>query len=186
MKVKLIVLFFLLSTNLYAGPRILILVAGMDNNVVLGKELKSIADKKGAQTTIVELEKLDLPLYFPSKEKNPGIMAKGRIKKFRQQMYQAQSFVFCVPEYSGGLPPVLANAIAWVSRKGPTKDWRYAFKNKKVVLCSWSQSKGNRVLEDMNTMFDYCGMKIMSEKIQINSQKRKNSRNLNRAISQLI
>ncbi len=186
MKLKLTLLLLLITSNLYAGPRVLILVAGMDKNVSLGNELKSIADKKGAQTTIVELEKLDLPLYYPSKEKSPGLMAKRRIKKFRKQMYNAQSFVFCAPEYSGGLPPVLANAIAWVSRGTPGKNWRYAFERKKVVLCTWSQSKGNRVLEDMNTMFDHCGMKIMSERIQINNQKRKNIGNLNRAISQLI
>ena len=181
-----LILLLLLSPTLYAAKRVLILSSGMDNNVALGNELKAIAQKKGAEVTFVELEKLDLPLYFPSKEANPGIMAKRRIKKFRKMMYNAQSFVFCAPEYSGGVPPVLANAIAWVSRGAPTKDWRYAFKNKKVVLCTWSQSKGNRVLEDMNTMFDYCGMKVMSEKIQINSQKRKDTRNLNRAISLLI
>ena len=169
MKLSLTILLILISSNLFAASRVLILVSGMDKNVALGNELKSIADKKGAETTLIELEKLDLPLYFPSKEKSPGISAKGRIKKFRQQMYNAQSFVICAPEYSGGVPPVLANAIAWASRGAPSKDWRYAFKNKKTVLCTWSQSKGNRVLEDMNTMFDYCGMKVMSEKIQINN-----------------
>ncbi|RLA63263.1 MAG: hypothetical protein DRQ88_12675 [Epsilonproteobacteria bacterium] len=149
-----------LSLNAHTGvPKVLIMVAGQDANKKTGEMLKIIGEKFGATITMIELEKLKLPLYTPGLEKKLGYFDKKRVKKFQKLVKEASGFIICAPEYNGGIPPVTLNAITWASKI------THAFSGKGVLVCSKSGGKGERIVKVMREQFKFIGMNVSSTDI---------------------
>lgn len=162
-KVLLIGLF--LSLNAFSGvPKILILASGQDKNVPLAKSLIEIGKEFGAVVTFAELEKLKLPLYTPQEEKNLGRFDRKRVKKLQKMFMENDGLVFCAPEYNGGIPPVLLNAIAWASKVVPGV-WNKAFSGKGLIVCGESGGKGTRVKKIMKDQFSFAGMDVVPDSL---------------------
>ena len=157
-----------LSLNAFSGvPKILILAAGQDKNVATAKSLIEIGEEYGAIVTFAELEKLKLPLYTPKEEKNLGRFDSKRVKKIQKMFMENDGFVFCAPEYNGGIPPVLLNAITWASKAVPGV-WNKAFKGKGLAICSESGGKGTRIKKVMKAQFSFAGMDVVLDAIWSN------------------
>ena len=94
-----------------AKKKILLVSATRGNNYELAQELKKIIDNTTAvDTSIINLNSYDLPLY------KPGIETKNETaSELSVEFENADGFVFCAPEYNGGLPPILTNAFTWIS-----------------------------------------------------------------------
>ena len=86
-----------------------------------------LAQKQGATVEIVDLNKLDLPMYNQDNE-DPYPEAALRLKA---KLSAADGILVACPEYNGFPPPVLLNAVTWVSR-GPGD--RHAFKGQNLTL----------------------------------------------------
>jgi len=138
------------------------MVSGQDVNKKVAEKLKPIGEKFGATTTLVELEKLKLPLYTPGLENNLGHFDKKRVKKFQKLVSEASGFIICAPEYNGGIPPVTLNALTWASKIKPGV-WNYALSGKGVLICSKSRGKGERILKVMRAQFKFAGMKVSTK-----------------------
>jgi len=67
------------------------------------------------------------------------------------------------------MPPVLNNAIAWVSRIGD--DFRAIFNQKFVALASHSGGGGMRGNDAVRAMFSYIGANVLSREIINNYSK---------------
>ena len=78
-------------------------------NQQLKKSLMKIAKAQGALTTDISLETFDLPLY------HGDIEQPANVKKLIAKMKGCDGIIVVSPEYNGGLPPLLKNAIDWVS-----------------------------------------------------------------------
>ena len=66
-------------------------------------------EAKGAKAHIIDLNDFGLPLYNGDMNEPDGV------KKLIKAMKSCDGIVIVSPEYNGGLPPVLKNAIDWTS-----------------------------------------------------------------------
>ena len=93
-------------------PKIGFLCGSLRENSI-NKKLEAALVKRfklaGAKTSIIDLARYELPIFHG--DKSPPAAAKKLITK----MKNFDGIVITSPEYNGGLPPVLKNAIDWTS-----------------------------------------------------------------------
>ena len=92
-----------------------IISATSGNNLKLAKALEAVVKELGGEVSIINLEELNLPLYTPPLEKE-GMPEKAAW--LTSELTNSKGTVWLAPEYNGSLPPVVCNAVAWVSRAG--------------------------------------------------------------------
>lgn len=78
-------------------------------NQQLKKELIKRAKAQGARTTDIDLGSFDLPLFHGDLDRPKAL------KKLTAKIKGCDGIVVVSPEYNGGLPPLLKNAIDWIS-----------------------------------------------------------------------
>lgn len=78
-------------------------------NTQLSVALAKKADALGAETAQINLGDYDLPLYHGDLETPAGV------QRLIDDMKAFDGIVVVTPEYNGGLPAVLKNAIDWTS-----------------------------------------------------------------------
>lgn len=72
-----------------------------------------------AEATLISLADYDMPLYNGDLEKEEGVPENA--KKLKAMMLANEGIYIASPEYNASMPPLLKNAIDWVSRaKEPT------------------------------------------------------------------
>lgn len=160
----------------------LILTATNGNNLKLAELLAPIAREVGADAKILSLADLDLPLYTPENEKSHGCpqVAVDLVEK----LTSADAIVLLAPEYNGSIPPVVTNAIAWMSRAG--EDWRAAFNGKFAVVGTHSGGGGHKVVEAMRSQLNHLGMIVLARTFTTNFQKQQNPDSARAIFEQLL
>jgi len=141
--------------------KIIILLASVVKNKELAENFQRIGIKLGYQIEILNLVSLNLPLYTSIAEEDNGIP--NHAKSLRDKLFQNKIFLVVSPEYNGSMPPVLTNAIAWVSRVD--KDFRTVFNQKFVALATHSGGGGNKGNDAMRSMFAYLGANVLSREL---------------------
>ena len=144
---------------------LLIIAASNGQNLELALELQKIAHIQGYESKVIDLSSYSLPLYT-SQEQLKGIP--HTIDSLSKEFQSAQRIIFCAPEYNGTVPPVLTNAIAWVSVY--TDHYRDAFNHKVGALATHSGGQGTKVLKAMRMMLTTMGMKLIDHQIQNSSR----------------
>ncbi len=139
----------------------LIFVPSLNKNVQLANILKKQLSTIGEESQIIHLVDYNLPLYDTDKEEKNGIPEE--IVNISKVMLEAKAYIFVVPEYNYGLPPVLVNFITWVTRTGD--DFRKLFNHKVVQLASHSGGNGIDLLNAMRTQFSKLGSVVMPREI---------------------
>jgi NAD(P)H-dependent FMN reductase len=94
-----------------------------------------------------------------------------------------KGFIVVAPEYNGVMPPVLNNAISWVSVS--TDDWRLAFNEKIVALATHSGGGGAKGLQAMRIQFQHMGANVLSREILTTYEKPLNEEAANNILDQL-
>jgi chromate reductase, NAD(P)H dehydrogenase (quinone) len=64
-----------------------------------------------------DFREFEMPVYDGDLEESSGIPEGG--KKFAQRILSADALVISTPEYNGGIPGALKNALDWASRTTP-------------------------------------------------------------------
>ncbi|RBQ28585.1 NADPH-dependent FMN reductase [Aliarcobacter vitoriensis] len=159
---------------------VLIFVASLNENMSLANMIKGKFDSKNIDSKIVNLVDLNLPMYDTFKEQNDGI-PKVAID-LAKQMEEATAYVFISPEYNFGVPPVLVNTIAWISRIGD--DFRKLFTLKKIQLATHSGSGGQDLLNSLRSQFTRLGAVVMPREIIATYEKKCKEDSLERILSQ--
>ena len=113
---------------------------------------------------IISLENLQLPLFSFGVKANEEVL-----NGFVKSILEANSFIFCAPEYNGGVPPVLSNALTWISVQ--TKDWREAFNNKTALVATHSGGDGFRFLTAFRIQLEYLGVTVYFRSINVSNSK---------------
>ena len=113
---------------------------------------------------IISLENLQLPLFSFGVKANEEVL-----NGFIKSILEAKSFIFCAPEYNGGVPPVLSNALTWISVQ--TKDWREAFNNKTALVATHSGGDGFRFLTAFRIQLEYLGVTVYFRSINVSNSK---------------
>lgn len=84
-------------------------LAGYINEV-----LKSAA---GTEVDFADYNEFEMPIYNGDSEEASGIPAGG--KELIKRIQQVDALIISTPEYNGGIPGTLKNAIDWASRAKP-------------------------------------------------------------------
>lgn len=161
---------------------IVILCASNNNNLKLSEKIKDAFLEKNASVELVDLTMVELPVYTPRQEK---ISTPENATTLADQLSKSDALVVVAPEYNGGVPPVLTNAISWVSRCGG-KDWRRCFNGKKAIIATHSGSGGMHVLMSMRMQLSYLGMNVLGRQIHTHYNKELNLETLNDVIEQVL
>lgn len=79
----------------------------------LGRKLR----EAGVSVTDLDLADFDMPIFNEDLEPDNVPEAAGRLA----ELWREADIVFiATPEYNGGLPPLLVNMLAWLSRQKPS------------------------------------------------------------------
>jgi chromate reductase, NAD(P)H dehydrogenase (quinone) len=140
---------------------ILIFVASLNENMKLANTIKTDFDKQNVDSKIINLVNLNLPMYDTLKEQNDGIPQVAL--DLAKEMEKANAYVIVSPEYNYGVPPVLVNTIAWISRIGD--DFRALFTLKTIQLVTHSGSGGQDLLNSLRSQFTRLGSIVMPREI---------------------
>ena len=138
-----------------------ILVSSLNENMKLAKLLQEQLTSIHIESNIINLVELGLPLYDSNKEERDGIPT--QIESLMNEMSESPGYLVIAPEYNGSIPPVLSNAIAWISRTGD--DFRRLFNEKVILLATHSGSGGTGVTQAMRAQFMKLGAIILSREI---------------------
>ena len=143
---------------------VLIISATNDKNLFLAKELNTIISQMNVVTDLICLEDLNFPLFSPKIEFNDT-----SIDELLQKLSKSSGFIICGPEYNGGVPPVLSNALTWVSVK--SKYWRDTFNGKFAIIATHSGGDGYRFLSSFRSQLEYMGTNVLSRTISASNEK---------------
>jgi chromate reductase len=141
----------------------IIIIAGSNNkNLELSNQFQKVLKDNRVLSKILDLVSLDIPLYTPLEE-SKGVPEK--VYEYVKLFDQAKGFIFVIPEYNGGIPPVVTSMIAWISRSGDP-DWRKSFNSKPTAIASFSGSGGIQALVSLRTQLSYVGMNVIGRQVR--------------------
>ena len=159
--------------------KILIISATNDKNFELAKDLHQVTSDMDCSTDIICLEDLALPLFSSN-----VLVDEIDLSSLLEKMNESDGFIFCSPEYNGGVPPVLSNAITWVTIK--SENWREAFLGKFSIISSYSGGDGHRFIRAFRSQLEYMGTNVLARSISVNKNKPLDNESAKRIIQGLI
>jgi len=126
-----------------------------------------LADK-GADVTRVSLEDYPLPILGQDFERTGGIP--DNAMKLGRMIALHAGILICSPEYNSSIPPLLKNAIDWVSRirsdgGKPFRPW----KDRTVALAAASDGRfgGMRCLTHLRSVMMSVGAQVVTEQVSL-------------------
>ena len=149
-----------------SSPDVLVIAASNGENLTLAQRFVDQVHSQGKRAELLDLTSLDLPLFTP-RVKEQG-MPEG-VGPLHNQLMAAPRWVICAPEYNGSIPPVLSNAIAWLSVQG--EDFRALFNGRPVGIASVSGGGGMEVLLSMRIQLTHLGAQVVGRQLQSNKSK---------------
>lgn len=158
----------------------LILSVSSGKNLELAHAFEAEAIAQGLSVEHMALPELHLPLYDSLNHESD---AGDGLLKLVQALRQHKGLVICAPEYNGSIPPVLSNAIAWLSVS--TEDFRALFNGRPVALATHSGGGGQKVTLAMRQQLSHLGSTVLGREVLSNSQKAANPEAITAVISQL-
>ena len=140
------------------------------NNAVLAKSVGQQATSMGHTVDYVSLNAYDFPVYTVATEKKTATLP--GLQDLQDRLEAGDSWFVFAPEYNGSYPPVLSNAIAWLSREG--EDFRRIFRGRTVALGTHSGGGGQHVIMAMRMQFSFLGCNVVGRSLVTNSKKSAN------------
>jgi chromate reductase, NAD(P)H dehydrogenase (quinone) len=160
----------------------LFITATNGSNLQLTELLTGFAEEAGAETEVVQLEDLNLPLFTPSEKEANGVPEIAH--ELNQKFISSDAIILLAPEYNGSIPPVITNAIAWMSVAG--EDFRTAFNGRFAVVGTHSGGGGFKVIEAMRSQLNHLGMIVLARTFQTSFSKQQNPDSARAIFKQLI
>ena len=162
--------------------KVTLLLASQQHNRNLADRILNELNTHDIDAEIIDLVNLDLPLYSTKTQESTGIPP--IVTDLFKACEASDGFVFVAPEYNGGIPPVLTNAIAWLSVNG--KEWRGAFNTKIAGIASFSGGGGMQLIIALRSQLAYLGLTVIGRAIQTTHQKPLKDESLSDFAAQLI
>ncbi len=159
--------------------RIAIISATNDSNLELANNLNELLKEMGHEGNVISLEDQSLPLFIGG-----AAVEDESIEPLVNAFNDADGFIFCSPEYNGGVPPVLSNAITWITVK--SENWRDAFNGKFALICTHSWGSGHRFLSAFRSQLEYMGTNVLARSISVNKDNPLNEDSAKRILQGLL
>ncbi|KZR83048.1 FMN-dependent NADPH-azoreductase [Synechococcus sp. MIT S9509] len=145
---------------------VLVITASNGENLKLAQRFVDQTRALGSTADLLDLTTLELPLFTP-RVKEQG-MPNG-IQALQQRLMAAPRWVICAPEYNGSIPPVLTNAIAWLSVQG--EDFRVLFNGRPIAMASFSGGNGMELLVALRIQLTHLGAQVVGRQLLSNYAK---------------
>ena len=146
---------------------IVILTATKNSNFTLGKNLSELINQEEYQTIVTSFEDFNLPLFVASDYEKLKQEHLNDIKNITDLLVEAQGVIICSPEYNGSIPPIVTNAIAWISVS--TEYWRDAFANKIGLIATSSGGPAIKYNVAMKNQLEHLGMVVIPRIVNVSS-----------------
>ena len=140
------------------------------SNALLAQEVEGYAINLGHAVEHVSLNACDFPVYTVKREKETGVLP--GLSDLMATLDRGDAWFVFAPEYNGSYPPVLNNAIAWLSRDGD--DFRRLFRDRTVALGTHSGGGGQHVIMAMRMQFSFLGCVVIGRSLVTNKKKSAN------------
>lgn len=124
-------------------------------NTRLAKLAASLIEKNGGKVDYADMSEFECPSFNHDLESD-GQQPEGALN-FKNRILANNAFVIASPEYNGGMPGYLKNAIDWVSRVRPQP---FNEKNGLLLSASPSMAGGNRALWMLRMPFEHLGTRV--------------------------
>ena len=152
------------------------------NNAKLAREVESYAVEMGHTVEHVSLNACNFPVYTVKLEKETDRLE--NLEELKAVLEGGDAWFVFAPEYNGSYPPVLNNAIAWLSRDGD--DFRRIFRDRIVALGTHSGGGGPHVIMAMRMQFSFLGCIVIGRSLVTNKKKKANPDTIRAIISSMI
>tara|TARA_B100000029_G_scaffold514763_1_gene618898 strand:+ start:2945 stop:3469 length:525 start_codon:yes stop_codon:yes gene_type:complete len=146
---------------------LLVITASNGENLLLAKRFVETGQKLGADSELLDLTSLDLPLYNPRVHSQQGIPPLAQ--SLSLQMGAIPRWVICAPEYNGSIPPVFTSALAWLSVQG--EDFRNLFNGRPIAMASFSGGGGMELLLSLRIQLTHLGAQVVGRQLMSNNNK---------------
>ena len=163
------------------GPDLLAIAASNGENLKLAQQFVDRASAQDASAELLDLTLLDLPVFTP---RSKGEQPPHGLHQLEQRLCNSPRWVICAPEYNGSIPPVLSNAIAWLSVQGD--DFRALFNGRPIAIASVSGSGGMEVLLSMRIQLTHLGAQVVGRQLQSNKAKPPRQESVDDLLSRLL
>ena len=137
------------------------------NNALLAKEVETRAVEMGHEVEHVSLNAFNFPVYTVAREQSTPVLE--GLDELKTILDKGDAWFVFAPEYNGSYPPVLNNAIAWLSRDGD--DFRRLFRDRTVALGTHSGGGGQHVIMAMRMQFSFLGCVVIGRSLVTNRKK---------------
>jgi NAD(P)H-dependent FMN reductase len=152
-------------------PRILVF-AGSNRTGAYSARTADVAQKtlavQGAEVTRISLADYPLPMFDQDLEGEKGVP--DNALRLARQIAAHDGVLIATPEYNGSIPPLLKNAIDWISRvrRDDGRPFR-PLSGKPVGLCSSSQGQfaGIRAINHLRAVLVRCQMEVVTPECSI-------------------
>lgn len=144
---------------------LLVITASSGENLNLARRFGEIASRRGLSTDLLDLTTVPLPLFTPRRQAEHGLPSE--IPALSARLAAAARWLICTPEYNGSIPPVLSNAIAWLSVADP--DFRSLFNGRPVVIATHSGGGGFHVMTALRLQLSYLGAHVVGRQLVSNT-----------------
>ena len=165
----------------HEGPDLLAIAASNGENLKLAKHFVEAASARDASAELLDLTLLDLPVFTPRTQKDAP---PSGLSELERHLSSAPRWVICAPEYNGSIPPVLSNAIAWLSVQG--EDFRSLFNGRPVGIASVSGGGGMEVLLSMRIQLTHLGAQVVGRQLQSNKAKPPRQESVDDLVARLL
>ena len=164
--------------------KLLVITASNGENLKLAERFLIAGRKLKCTCELLDLteSKNDLPIFNPrqnSKEKAPD-----NLHLINAQMESHSHWVICAPEYNGSIPPILTNAIAWLSVQG--NDFRSLFNERPIAIASFSGGGCMELLLSMRIQLTHLGALVLGRQLATNKSKIAEDSSINAILNQLL
>jgi len=142
------------------GFKLLGIGSSLRKNSSSNKTLKIVLDKSqryGANTSIIELSKINFPIFNPNKPKEVS----EDIEKINDQVINADAFILATPDYHGSMSGGMKNFLDYY--------W-YEFSGKIFGYIVSSHEKGLTVMDHMRTTIRQCYGWSLPYSLSINTE----------------
>ena len=148
------------------GSDVLVIAASNGENLKLAQRFVDQTRAQGKSADLLDLTTLELPLFTPRVQEK-GMP--GQVPALQRQLMDAPRWVICAPEYNGSIPPVLTNAIAWLSVEGD--DFRALFNGRPIAMASFSGGGGMELLVSLRIQLTHLGAQVVGRQLLSNYAK---------------
>ena len=167
-----------------SNKKLLVITASNGGNLKLAKRFVVAAKELNYSCELLDLTKSDndLPIFNP--RHNAKDKAPENLKSINTQMESHSHWVICAPEYNGSIPPILTNAIAWLSVQGT--DFRSLFNERPIAIASFSGGGCMELLLSMRIQLTHLGALVLGRQLASNKSKIAEDKSIKAILNQLL